>query len=107
MINDILIYTLSLFGLIGLLLGFVFKMIAWRIEDFTVTIPLNYNDECIFNKIYNIRSFFEFCGIEKKCTVVLINYGAPKWFCDEILNYYEKYDFLKIISSDEICKNLF
>ncbi len=96
MINDILIYGLALLGIISLLMVFVFKMIAWRIEDFTITLPLTYIDECIYNRIYKIRSFLEFCGIEEKCTIVLINHGAPNWFCDEILEFYEKYDFLRI-----------
>ncbi len=101
MINDILIFGFALLGIISLLMAFVFKMIAWRIEDFTITLPLNYGDECIYNRIYNIRSFFEFCGIEEKCTIVLVNNSAPKWFCDEIIRYYEKYDFLRIEEKDK------
>ncbi len=102
MINDILIFGLSLWGVIALLFVFVFKMTVWRLGSLTFTLSLHKEDKDILNKIYNIRSFCELCGIEKKSTVVLINYGAPDWFCSEILQFYERYDFVKIVSSENI-----
>ncbi len=100
MINDILIWGFGLLGIVSLLMCFVFKMITWKLDDFTITVPLSYGDEDIINKVYNIRSFLEFCGIDDKCTVVLIDYGAPKWVRDKITDYYEKYNFLKIVDAD-------
>ena len=102
MLNDILIFALSLWGIISLLFMFVFRMIVWRTGAMVISLPLCKEDKDILNKIYNIRSFFEFCGIEKKCTVVLINYDAPEWFCNEILSFYERYDFVKITSPEAI-----
>lgn len=102
MINDILIFALSLWGIISLLFTFIFKMMVWRTEALTFTLPLYEHDKDILNEIFNIRSLCEFCGIEKKSTVVLINYGAPDWFCTEILNFYERYDFVKIVSPDNL-----
>ncbi len=104
MINEILILGFSLLGIIALLLAFVFKMIAWRLKDFTVVLPLYGDDKEIYHTIYDIRSFFEFCGIEEKCTVVIDNRGASEEFCNNILNYYEKYNFLKIANSSNIIK---
>ncbi len=100
MFNDILILGFGLIGIIALLLSFVFKMLAWRLEDITITIPLREESKDIYNRIYNIRSFFEFCGIDEKCTVTLINYGVSNRFSNEILSFYEKYDFLKIVNAD-------
>ena len=88
MINDIIIFALSLWGVIALLFLFIFKMIVWRLEELTFTLPLHKHDKEILNRIFNIRSFCEFCGLEKKSTVVLVNYGAPEWFCQEILEFY-------------------
>ena len=96
--SDLLTFALAIIGLIAILMLVVMKVVAWRTGQITVTIPLNGCDKSIFYKIYNIRSVFEFCGMKEKCTVVIINYGAPEWFCNEILSYYEKYGFLKIIS---------
>lgn len=102
MFNDILIFALSLWGIISLLFTFVFKMTVWRLDTLTFTLPLYKEDKEILNKIFAIRSFCEFCGIEKRCAVVLINYGAPQWFCTEILNYCERYSFVKIVSPDSL-----
>ena len=102
MLNDILIFALSLWGIISLLFTFVFKMIVYRTGTIVITLPLHKEDKDILNKIYDIRSLFEFCGTEKKCTVVLINYDAPEWFCNEILSFYEKYNFVKITSPEAL-----
>lgn len=102
MLNDILIFALSLWGIISLLFTLVFKLIIWRIEPIVITLPLYKDDPDILNKIFNIRSFFEFCSIEKRCTVVLINYDAPECVCNEILSFYEKYGFVKIVSRDSL-----
>ncbi len=102
MFNDILVMAFGLWGVIALLFTFIFKMTVWRIENFTITLPLYKNDKSILNTIYNIRSFFELCSIEKKCTVVLVNYGAPDWFCSDIIKMYEKYNFVKIVSPENI-----
>ena len=80
---------------------------VWRCEDVTVTLPLYTEDTAIFNKVYNIRSIFEFIKMDKKCTVVIINYGAPDEFCNEIIKYYEKYKFLKVVKSSDIAEKLF
>ncbi len=102
MLNNIIISCFSLLGLIFILLSFVLKMITWRIENITVTIPLFHEDKEIFSKIYFIRSLFEFCKIEKKCTVVIVNYNAPESLCEEIKSFYKNYTFVKLVTPDEL-----
>ena len=106
MINDIIIFALSLWGVIALLFLFIFKMIVWRLEELTFTLPLYKHDKEILNKVFNIRSFCEFCGLEKKSTAVLVNYGAPEWFCQEILEFYKNSNFVKIVSPEDTITEL-
>ena len=105
--SDILSLALAIIGLIAILMLVVMKVVAWRTGQITVTIPLNGCDKSIFYKIYNIRSVFEFCGMKEKCTVVIINYGAPEWFCNEILSYYEKYNFVRLVHYYALADKLF
>ena len=105
--SDILTLGLAIIGLIAILMLVVMKVVAWRTGQITVTIPLNGCDKSIFYKIYNIRSVFEFCGMKEKCTVVIINYGAPEWFCNEILSYYEKYNFVRLVHYYDLADKLF
>ena len=102
MLNDIIISCFSLLGLIFILLTFVLKMITWRMNGFTVTLPLFNEDKEIFSKIYFIRSLLELCGIEKKCTVVIVNYNAPEALCNEIKSFYKSYTFVKLVSPNEL-----
>lgn len=102
MLNNIIISCFSLLGLIFILLTFVLKMITWRIENITVTMPLFYEDKEIFSKIYFVRSLFELCGIEKKCTVVIVNYNAPECLCEEIKSFYKNYSFVKLVTPNEL-----
>ena len=102
MLNNIIISCFSLLGLIFILLTFVLKMITWRIENITVTMPLFYEDKEIFSKIHFIRSLFVFCGIEKKCTVVIVNYNAPDCLCEEIKSFYKNHSFVKLVTPDEL-----
>lgn len=98
MYNDIFTFAFAVFGIVAVMLYITFKLMVWRIDEFTIAIPLREYDKGIYTKIYNIRSFCDFCSLKNKCTIVLINYGAPDWFCDEIKDYYKGYDFLKIVS---------
>lgn len=105
--SDIIILVLSILGLIFLLMVAVMKFMAWRTDKITVTIPLYDCDNSVLNKIYNIHSILDFCGMKKKCTIVIINYGAPEWFCNEILAYYEKYNFVRLVHYYDLVDKLF
>ena len=105
--SDILILGFAIMGLVSFLMFVVMKFLAWRTDEITITIPLKECDQNIFYKIYNIRSIFDFCGMKEKCTVVIINYGAPEWFCNEILSYYEKYNFVRLVHYYDLADKLF
>lgn len=100
MYNDIFTLIFAIFGIIAATIYFTFRLIVWRLDDFMIAIPLKEYDKNIYSKIYNIRSFCDYCSLKNKCTIVLINYGAPDWFCNEIKDYYKEYNFLKIVSCD-------
>lgn len=106
MFCDIMTFIFALWGIISFLFCFIFKLTVWQMGDITIAVPLIGYDKEIYNKICNIRSFCDFCGIKKRCTIAIVNYGAPDWFCDEILNYYKNYDFLKIIPGKD-CLDIF
>ncbi len=96
--SDIISLAFAVIGIIFILFSTIILITSWQTDSFTITLPLKKADRRIYKQIYNLRSLFDFCGLKKKCTIVIINYGAPEWFCNEILSYYEKYGFLKIIS---------
>ncbi len=101
MFTDIVTLALAILGIIFILLTFMFKLIVWHEENYRFILPLNACDKNIFDKIHNIRSFCEFLGIHKKCTIVLINYGAPDWFCKKIENCFSGDNFIKITSNTD------
>ena len=105
--SDIITLALSILGIIFLLMLFILKIMVWRTEDITITIPLYDCDKTIFHRIYNIHSIMDFCGMKNKCTIVIINYGAPEFFCKEILSFYEKYKFLRLIHYYDLSDKLF
>lgn len=105
--SDIFTLALAILGIIFLLFSLVIRITSWETEKFTIALPIYGCDRKIFKQIYNLRSLLDFCGIKDKCTVVIINYGAPECFCNEILSYYEKYGFLRIISYLEAEDKLF
>ena len=96
MLNNIFIFALGLWGIIALLFTFIFKMITFRLGSLTFTVDLTDSTDDVFDEIYTIRTFCEFCGIEKNSTVEIINHGANDELCNKILEFYDKYDFVKI-----------
>ncbi len=105
--SDIITLGLSVLGIVFLLMLFVLRLMVWQSEKITVVLPLYSVNDNIYSKIYHIYSLFDFLGIHKKCTVVVINYGAPEDFCNEIRDYYKNYDFLKIINPSDLQDKLF
>ncbi len=106
MISDIIALAFSIIGIISVLLFFTFKLITWRMENISLVISLIGCDKTIYERIYNLRSFCDFCAIKEKCTVVIITYGTPKWFIDEIREYYKEYSFLKIVNCNDTAGEL-
>ena len=107
MISDIVTLVLSVLGLIFLLLIFVARIAVCQSEKFTVAIPLYFSDPDIYSRVYQLYSLFEILGLHKKCTIVLVNYGASDDFCNEIQEFYKNYDFIRIIDSCDLSSRLF
>ena len=106
MFCDIITLIFAVAGMIYILLSSVLKILLWRETGFCVFIPLDTQDEKIIRRISNLRSLLEFCGLHKKCTVVVVNYDAPDWFCDKIRNYFGNCKNLKIIKSENVITEL-
>ncbi len=101
MLSDIISLAFSVIGIISVLFFITFKAITWRMENISISIPLVGCDKSVYERIYNLLSFCDFCGIKKKTAIVLIYYGTPDWFLQEIKDYYQRYDFLKLVSCDD------
>ncbi len=102
MIAEVAMLILAVVGILSILRFIIFKFISFKEEKFNLIIPVFKEDEEVFRRIENLREFLEFSGIHKKCTVVIINYGAPNWFLEKINEMYGYYGFLKIIEADEV-----
>lgn len=101
MVAEVSMLILAIIGILSILRFLIFKFISFKEDKFTLVLPVFSEDEEIFSRIENLREFLEFSGIHKKSTVVIINYGAKKWFLEKIDEMYGYYGFLKIIESDE------
>ena len=101
MVAEVSMLIFAIVGILSILRFIIFKFISFKEEKFNLIIPVFKEDEEVFRRIENLREFLEFSGIHKKCTVVIINYGAGDWFLEKIQENYGYYGFLKIIDSDE------
>jgi hypothetical protein len=101
MFSDVIALIFGILGIVFVLLSLVFKVITWREETYMVALPLYTESDEIYTRICNLTDFTEFCGIHKKCTVVIINYGASDKFCNNLENYFRNCISLKIINSNE------
>lgn len=107
MFSDIIALIFGILGIVFVLLYLVFKVVTWREESYTFALPLYSESEEIFTHVCNLTDFTEFCGIHKKCTVIIINYGASENFCYNLKNYFRNCINLKIINSDESAEKIF
>lgn len=100
MFSDIVALIFAVFGMISFLFCCVKHVLLWREDDINVAVAIRGADESVFKKITDLRSLFDFCGIGKKCTVIVLNYGAPERFCNELREYFAYTDGVKIISPE-------
>ncbi len=107
MLSDIITLGLSVMGIIFLLIMFILRVAVWQSEKITIVLPIYCKNYNIYSRVYHIYSLFEFMGLHKKCTIVLVNYGAPEYFCNEVREFYKNYDFLKILDSCDLQNKLF
>jgi hypothetical protein len=92
---------LAVVGVISILKFLIFKFISWKEEEFILVLPIFTESNDIFQRIENMREFCDFCGIHKKSTIVIVNYGASREFLQKIEDTYGYYGNLQIIEKDE------
>ena len=107
MCSDIITLGLSVLGIIFLLIIFVLKIMVWQSDKITVVVPFYTDNAAIYSTVYQLYSDFNFLGLHKKCTIVLINYGASENFCNEVREFYKNYNFVKILNSCDLQNKLF
>lgn len=100
MISYIVMLALCILGVIFLLNLLILKISSWREENIVLTLPLYSEDDDIIYHIENIKQFADLFCVKKECKVVVINYGAPEWFCKKIAERYKNCGFLSIVSSE-------
>ena len=102
MVAEVAMLIFAIVGILSILRFIIFKFISFKEEKFNLIIPVFKEDEEVFRRIENLREFLEFSGIHKKSTVVIINYGAEKWFLEKIDKIYGYYGFLKIVDKEDV-----
>ncbi len=100
MVSEAFTFIFALMGILLLFHTVIFKITLWLTEDFTVAIPLYEEDDLIFDRVYKLHSLLDFCGLRKKCTIVIINYGASENYINDLKAYYSQYKKLRIT---EVC----
>ena len=102
MVAEVAMLIFAIVGILSVLRFIIFKFISFKEEKFNLIIPVYKEDEEVFRRIENLREFLEFSGIHKKCTVVIINYGAENWFLEKVDEMYGCYGFLKIVDKEDV-----
>ena len=106
MLSDIVALILAIIGVVFILFSVVFKMLVWKGDDIVISIPLKSDDKRIYDQIINLREICSFLGIQKQCTIAVVNYGASDNFINNLGNDFSQYGFLKIINKDKSIKEL-
>ncbi len=105
-ISDIVALILAVIGVVFILFTIIFKLLLWKESGVVISIPLHSDDKNIYDRITNLWEICSFLGIQKQCTIVVVNYGASKIFINKLKNHFSQYNFLKIIDKEEPIKEL-
>lgn len=106
MLSDIVSLFLAIIGVLFILFSIIFKLLTWKESEFVISIPLKSDDKEIYNRITNLWEIVSFLGIQKQCTIVVVNYGASNLFISKLKSYFSQYNFLKIIDKEKPIKEL-
>lgn len=106
MLSDIVALILAVVGVVFILFSMIFKLLVWKESGVVLSIPLNSDDNEIYNRITNLWEILCFLGIQKQCTIAVINYGASKIFIKKLTNHFSQYNFLKVIDKEKPIKEL-
>ena len=106
MLSDIVAFFLAVIGVVFILFSIIFKLMVWKESGVVISIPLNSDDKEIYARITNLWEICCFLGIQKQCTIAVINYGASKIFINKLKNHFSQYDVIKIIEAENLIKEL-
>ncbi len=106
MASEIATLTFAVIGVIFLLLTVIFKLLSWREGTIVLNLPLYAADDLIFERIDSLRMFTELCGIHKRCKIVIINYGAPEWYCEKIRLNFSDCGFLEVFNAEDAAEEI-
>ena len=106
MLSDIVALFLAVIGVVFILFSILFKLMVWKESGVIISIPLNTDDKEIYDRITNLWEICCFLGIQKQCTIAVINYGASEIFIKKLTNHFSQYNFLKIIDKEKPIKEL-
>ncbi len=106
MLSDIIALALAVAGVIFILFSIIFKLMVYKENGVILSIPLKSDDNEIYNRITNLREICSFLGIQKQCTIAIVNYGASDLFINKLKSYFSEYDFINIINSENLIKEL-
>ncbi len=107
MLSDIVALFLAIVGVVFILFSIIFKILIWKDDHGVVlSIPLKSDDKEIYDRILNLREICSFLGIQKQCTIAVVNYGASDLFINKLKKQFSEYDFIKIINAENLFKEL-
>ena len=106
MLSDIVGLFLAITGVVFILFTLIFKLLIWQCGEVVISIPLVSDNKDIYDRITNLREICCFLGIQKQCTIAVVNYGASDSFINKLKNDFSQYNFLKIIYKEEPIKEL-
>ena len=106
MLSDIVALFLAVVGVVFILFSIIFKLMVWKESGVILSIPLNSDDKDIYSRITNLWEICCFLGIQKQCTIAVVNHGASKVFINKLKNHFSQYDFLKIVDKEDPVKEL-
>ena len=106
MLSDIAALFFAIIGIIFVLFTITFKLLVWTESGVVISIPLNSDNKEIYNRIANLREICSFLGVQKQCTIAVINYGASDLFINRLKKQFSEYEFIKIINAEALIKEL-
>lgn len=107
LICDIFSLIFAVTGMICLMFVLMFRLMCWRENGVTVILPLRSTSDGIIPRIRHLREIFELLGVHKKCSMAVVNYGAPEWYCELIKGEFDNADFLYIVDAANAAEGLF
>ncbi len=106
MLSDIVALALAILGILFILFCFIFKLMLWKEEGVTISIPLKTDNNEFLSRVINLSELCSFLGIQKQCTIVVVNYGASEYFFEELKDYFSEYSYIKFIDKENLIKEL-